>query len=129
MKRAILLMTDFLVMDILKATLSTDRRIHRVIENALPDDVKIVRTGHDDTGTLRFMLESEEFKDIGKDEVYPELLCPVIQSEIIEDKGIDKIKYKLDMIEGVIDDKDCYINDKAKLEEIQRLLNSDTDIR
>lgn len=89
MKRAILLMTDFLVMDILKATLSTEKRTHRVIENALPDDVEIVRIGHDETGTLRMMLESEEFKDIGKKEEYPELPCPVISSEIIEDKEVE----------------------------------------
>lgn len=83
MKRAVLVLSDYLVTSILKASLSTDRKITSVIKNALPDDVKIIRIGHDINGTLRIILESEEFEDIQDGKPYPILLAPHIKVETI----------------------------------------------
>lgn len=95
MKRAILVISDKLITDVLKATLSTDRKITSTIKHALPDDVKIVRTGHDINGTLRLMLESEEFENIEDDRPYPELPCPHIKAEIVCKHNINISEYCL----------------------------------
>lgn len=81
MKRAILVMSDHFVLRFLKASLSADRRIVSIIKHALPSDVKIIRIGHDINGTLRLMLESEEFEDIQYDKPYPVLPAPHIKVE------------------------------------------------
>ena len=83
MRRAILLMTDQFVMNFLKATLTTDREMMAIVKHGLPDDVKIVRFGYDGVGTLRLMLESEEFDDIEDGKEYPELPYPVFKRGII----------------------------------------------
>lgn len=95
MKRAILVISDKLITDVLKATLTTDRKITSVVKHALPDDVKIIRAGHNNNGTLRLLLESEEFEDIKHDKPYPELPCPHLRAEILCKHNINISKYCL----------------------------------
>jgi hypothetical protein len=70
MKRAILKMSDELVMNFLKQFSCLHNQIISV-KNGLPPDVKIVRMGHDGCGTLNIVLESEEIKDTTLGDIYP----------------------------------------------------------
>lgn len=95
MKRAILVLSDHVMLHFLKALSTTDRKITSIIKHALPDDVKIIRIGYDINGTLRLMLESEEFEDILDDKPYPELPTPYIKVETVCIHNINTDEYCL----------------------------------
>lgn len=94
MKRAILELTDHLLVEFLKKGLNKDRSITSVIENGLPDDVEVVRVGvkgntgnnygYTETGVLRLLLQSEEFPENVQGCEYPVLPCVVIHLQQLE---------------------------------------------
>jgi len=79
MKRAVLIISDVILMEILKCFTFKEGFTYKVIENQLPSDTKVIRMGHDIQGNTYIVLESEEFKDITEGYKYPELKPPIIQ--------------------------------------------------
>lgn len=79
MKRAILQISDEILMDILKGLMTGPNRKFKVTENPLPKDVKIVRSYSVDR-TVEIIVESEAFVEIEKSP-YPVLSCPVVTVE------------------------------------------------
>jgi len=76
LKRAILKLTDNVLMDFLSNTVTKDVCFTHV-ENGLPPDVKIIRTGYDECGVLNLVLESENFEDVVNGDNYPILTPPM----------------------------------------------------
>lgn len=89
MKRAILRITDVLLVEIFKGFQGKEFRDRtvRIKSNALPDDAKPIRCQIMDNGMLGILIESESFEDIDFDETksYPILDSPMF--EIKYDNG------------------------------------------
>ena len=90
MKRAILEITDQLLLDLLKGFNFNDERLRffNVIGNPLPDDTKPVRCQIMDNGNLGILVESESFENIRGNTVYPTLDKPVLRTEFVDRKDI-----------------------------------------
>ena len=91
MKRAILIFSDDLLVEILKFTKEGFRGTFNVMENGLPEDVKVIRAFPYQQGQLGILLESEKFKDIEKGKSYPVLSPPIFQI-INKEKDIEWLK-------------------------------------
>lgn len=76
MKRAILKVTDCLLIELLKGLQDGPQRRFMVTKNPLPEDAKPVRVGHDGPGVLCILIESEKFDDVEKGKLYPDLPSP-----------------------------------------------------
>lgn len=95
MKRAILQITDRLLVEMFKAFQKQDGqwRVFRVLKNALPDDAKPIRGSVMGNGNLGILIESESFEEISEAELYPILDYPVFEVRV-EDGLIDEVEYK-----------------------------------
>lgn len=85
MRRAVLILSDRILTNILKGLQFKEGFSYEVIENRLPGDVKIVRMGHDIQGNAYLVLESKEFEDITEGCKYPELMPPTIKSTVLDE--------------------------------------------
>lgn len=95
MKRAILQITDHLLIEFFKAFQEQDGqwRVHRMLKNTLPDDAKPIRCSIMDKGVLGILIESESFREIPEAEPYPILDCPVFEVKV-EDGNVAEVEYK-----------------------------------
>ena len=95
MKRAILKITDQLLVEMFKAFNKMDDqwRVFRVLENPLPDDAKPIRCGFDEQGTLMLVIESDEFDFIEEGYTYPTLEPVIFQVQTGKDQ-VDKVIYE-----------------------------------
>jgi len=93
MKRAVLEITDQLLIDMLKPFKHENKMYTILVENPLPPDAKIVRIEQhpywaENNICLGVLLESEQFKDVPPAEVYPRLPLPVFKT--IYKEKVDK---------------------------------------
>lgn len=78
LKRAMLKISDVLLVDILKGLQEGPPRRFKVASNGLPADAKPIRAGHTPDGNLFILIESEEFEDIELGKEYPILRPPCL---------------------------------------------------
>ena len=84
MKRAILKISDSYLMKLLSTMKSFYNGNFSVAKNPLPEDVKIIRVGHDHQMFLSLLLQSDEFEDIKEGELYPVLDLPEIEFVLVK---------------------------------------------
>jgi hypothetical protein len=70
MKRKIFKLSDKFLMEFLQ-TLNDSQEYVLKVNNPLPVDVQIIRSGYSSTGTLKLVLQSNDFDDLDEGQNYP----------------------------------------------------------